>query len=122
MLSRRFFAFNAFMEKLSRRLGTCQAKWDPKQLQFTRERLTVKVRFNASCILLWDAFHVGRLYQFRVLRDHDNFNIVFAFTVAVFLLNVGFLIATCYQQECVIATNAMFYYLRRVNGKPTIIC
>lgn len=119
MLSRRFFIFTAFVEKINRRLGICEAKWDIEKLQFIRGKLTANVILNATCILLWDAFHVGRLYQFHVLRDSANFNIVFAFTVAMLLFNTGFLISNYYQQECVLATNAMFCYLRRVNSKSS---
>lgn len=93
------------------------AKWDSKKLQFTPEDLTIKVVFNGLCILLWDAFHLERLYQFHSLRDYDNLNIVVAFTVTIHLLNIGFVVATYYQEESVQATNAMLVYLLRVNSK-----
>lgn len=117
MLSKRFFFIVDILQAINRHVGIYPNNWDNHKLQFVRAKLRMRIVFNGCCILIWDAFHLVHLYHFYALQDHSNFNLVFAFTVIILLLTVGFLGATCYAEDCLQVMNSIIIYLLRVNSK-----
>lgn len=122
MLSLRVYYGISLFTAVSVHLGVIPVSWCPNLKLFQRcSTAQLRSRFNVFLFFLWNTFLFIQIIRFQQIKDYNSSNLVIAFSAAILASMLSITLPVLFEDNFILEINSILVYLRRVQGKTTIL-